>query len=316
MSCSKAKRWFMYRSNLRCLGILALSCCMATPAIAQRESFTSASGRRYELYAGASRNQPAALLVALHGCLQSPAELARGTRFDELAKARSFIVVYPEQAVTANPARCWNWFLPAQQQRSGSEPAQIAEIAREVMARFNVDSTRIYISGMSAGGAMAVIVAAQYSDLFAAVAAHAAVPFGAATDVSTAFALMKRGDPAGPELPSSTRPIPGLFAHGAADTIVAVRNHAALIEQWRKLHARAGELRSNTTVMASTTGARAFTQTRMSDRGGRVVIESILVDDLPHAWPGGDAAVSYMDSTGPSLSTLVMDFLLQHRRIH
>ena len=277
-----------------------------------RQTLTAPDGRTYELFLPSGlKARPRPLLIMLHGCLQSPGELAQGTRLDQLAQKHQVLVAYPEQSAARNPARCWNWFLPVHQEREGGEPASIAAITRAVMQRTAVDSTRVYLAGLSAGAAMAVVLSTRYPDLYSAVAVVAGVPFGAATDVPSALALLKRGDLPAPALPA--RPVPALFLHGSADTIVHINNFFAATRQWREAIERGGiTLTMRVDTVNAGPGQRAFVRTRYF--APSLVVQTILIDSLPHLWSGGDPAARFMAAQGPDASALMMDFLLSQRR--
>jgi poly(hydroxyalkanoate) depolymerase family esterase len=146
---------------------------------------TSPLGRRaYKLYVpGAYRAEPMPLVVMLHGCKQNPDDFAAGTRFNDVAEELGFLVAYPAQSAKANGSNCWNWFEPHAQARGGAEPSIIVGIVGEIADTYRVDERRVFVAGLSAGAAMAVVLGEIYPDVFAAVGAHSGLPYGAAHDV-------------------------------------------------------------------------------------------------------------------------------------
>src|SRR6478672_13065482 len=204
-----------------------------------------AGARAYRLFIPSGhRGAPLPLVVMLHGCLQTPDALAASTQMNRLAEARGFVVAYPEQSSRANRARCWNWFRTADQQRGAGEPAIIAGLTEQIMRMAPVDPGRVYIAGMSAGGAMAAIMAATYPDLYAAVGIHSGAPYGVARHFLSAVAIMRGGAPDG-AVPAIPRPpiaggmprvAPLILFHGDEDRTINPVNAERLALQWSRAH--------------------------------------------------------------------------------
>jgi len=283
-----------------------------SPNIAGRfvhASFTNRSGTRaYKTYIPArDEGQPRPLVVMLHGCKQNPDDFAAGTRMNQLADEMGFIVAYPEQAAAANVSRCWNWFKAGDQRRDSGEPSLIAGITREVMARYNVDSPRVYVAGLSAGGAMAAIMGRTYPDLYAAIGIHSGLAYGAARDIPSALAAMRgrkyRSDPRCGE--STFQAVPTIVFHGDLDTTV---------------HARNGEqVFTSRTVEKGEESGRRYTRTTQTDASGKPALEHWLVHGAGHAWSGGSANGSYTDPRGPDATRAMLRFFLpssQFRQPH
>jgi poly(hydroxyalkanoate) depolymerase family esterase len=174
--------------------------------------------RQYKLYVPPERHGSGlALVVMLHGCTQHPDDFAIGTGMNDVAREQGFYVLYPAQAQKANPSRCWNWFKHNHQARGRGEPALLAGMTRAVIARHGINPQRVYVAGLSAGGAMAAILGATYPELFAAVGVHSGLPAGVARDLPSALAAMQ-GVPASPAGAANLAGMPGLAElHGLAD---------------------------------------------------------------------------------------------------
>jgi poly(hydroxyalkanoate) depolymerase family esterase len=266
----------------------------------------SHGSRRYKLFIPShAGGKSLPLLVMLHGCLQDPDDFALGTRMNTIAEEQRIFVLYPEQSETANKTRCWNWFNAAHQRRDLGEPSIIAGMTREVIGAYNIDAHRVYIAGMSAGGAMAAILAANYSDLYAAVGIHSGVPYGAAQSFAAAIAAMKDGAVAGARLPAES--IPLIVFHGDQDVLVNARNGQQIVTQWLGGPA-AGGAQDTVRARAAEGNGRAFTRTCYRDGRGRDVAENWLVHDAGHAWSGGGSAGSFTDAAGPDASREMVRF--------
>jgi poly(hydroxyalkanoate) depolymerase family esterase len=255
--------------------------------------------RAYKLYVPPGLDgRPAPLVVMLHGCKQDPDDFAAGTAMNEAARERGFLVLYPAQSQQANASRCWNWFKHSHQQRDRGEPRLIAGMTRDVMKRHDVDPRRVYVAGLSAGGAMAAIVGAAYPDLYAAVGVHSGLAAGAASDLQGALQAMKSGAAAaGP----ARRSPPTIVFHGDRDTIVHPVNGE---------HAAAAGARQADAVVESavSAGGRRYSTTTYREPAGRVVAEHWVIHGAGHAWAGGSARGSYTDPKGPDATAEMLRF--------
>ncbi|APV49403.1 esterase [Betaproteobacteria bacterium GR16-43] len=271
-------------------------------------SFSNAAGTRaYELYVPSSYplgSEPVPLVVMLHGCKQSPGDFSVGTRMNELAERHGFLVAYPAQPTAANGSSCWNWFRATDQARDQGEPSILAGIAREIASHHRVDNRRIFVAGMSAGAAMAVILGATYPELFAAVGAHSGLPHGAAHDVPSAFKAMKGGSA---RQRRSSLAVPTIVFHGAQDPTVNACNGAAIVEQatFAREHALHLEVTSG-----SSAGGCSYRRSVYRDASGRAAAEHWVVAGMGHAWSGGDARGSFTDARGPDASAEMIRFFV------
>jgi poly(hydroxyalkanoate) depolymerase family esterase len=276
-------------------------------------SFACAAGRRdYKLYV--PRHLPEggrALLVMLHGGTQDGDDFAAGTRMNEHAEEHGFMVAYPSQSKAANASLCWNWFMPEHQKRDAGEPAIIAGITREIVASYGVDPDRVFVAGLSAGGAMAAVMAATYPEMYAAIGIHSGLPYGSATDLPSAFAAMRgkggsrvrRGRKSRQGAIDSPR-VRTIVFHGDADNIVHPSNASGIIGE-----SKAGEHIER--AEARSADGQAYTRTVIRDQSGVAVVEDWLLHGSGHAWSGGSGDGSYTDPAGPDASREMLRFFFE-----
>ena len=270
-------------------------------------TYANAAGSRdYKLYIPANRTERAPLIVMLHGCTQSPDDFAAGTRMNALAEEHGFLVAYPAQHRLANGRQCWNWFQPEDQRRGHGEPSLIAGITQEVMRQHPVDPRRVYIAGLSAGGAAAAIMGDAYFDLYAAVGVHSGLPSGAASDLASAFDAMRVGVKAN-EPPA--RLIPTIVFHGDKDPIVHPRNGEAVAV---RAMGRSNDLQQ-TTEHGQAAGGCAYVRITYTDQEGRTMCEHWRIRGGGHAWSGGSRIGSHTDPHGPDASREMVRFFFEHR---
>jgi poly(hydroxyalkanoate) depolymerase family esterase len=290
-------------------------------------TYTNQAGTRtYKLYIPTSyHGQALPLVVMLHGCTQSPDDFAAGTRMNVFAEEQLFFVVYPAQTSGANGSKCWNWFKTADQQRDQGEPALIAGITRQIASSYAVDAQRIFVAGLSSGGAMAAIMAMTYPDLYAACGIHSGLAYGAAHDMPSAFAAMQGGGAIVASLRNGrivgpgTRVVPLIVFHGDRDTTVNVRNADQVIAQWAQLYtsetpdaARGSQLKA-TVQRGQAPAGGAYTRAIYPDARGEAIMEQWLVEGAGHAWAGGSPAGSFTDPQGPDATREMVRFFTAHR---
>ncbi len=265
-------------------------------------SFSNHAGTRaYKLYVPLGyHGQALPLVVMLHGCKQHPDDFAAGTGFNALAEETPCLVLYPAQAQSANMSACWNWFGAGDQQRGQGEPALIAGMTQQVIDEYGLDARRVSIAGLSAGGAMAVIMGRTYPELYSAIGIHSGLPYGAAHDLPSALAAMKHGAPASTGHAGAALPV--IVFHGERDPTVHPRNADQIVAQ---AGARKGV---SEVTRGRADGGHSYTRTVYQDGDANVVAEQWLVHGAGHAWSGGSARGSYTDRKGPDASREMMRF--------
>jgi poly(hydroxyalkanoate) depolymerase family esterase len=275
-------------------------------------SFAGAEGvRAYKLYIPACA--PAhlrGLVVMLHGCKQDPDDFSAGTAMNAVAEAHGLIVAYPSQSSSANAASCWNWFNPADQMRGSGEPAIIAGITRAIASEFAIAHRRVFVAGLSAGGAMAAVMGETYPDLYAGVGIHSGLAYGSANDVMSAFAAMRGDTLVAPRARGCASSRAGqrvrmIVFQGNADRIVHPSNAERIVAQAGAAvpspHSRQERVFAN---------GRSYTRTIVADADGTSVLECWLIEGAGHAWSGGHPSGSFTDATGPHASAEMVRFFL------
>ena len=266
-------------------------------------SYTCPAGSRdYRLYVPrnlGTGQRP--LIVMLHGCKQDPVDFALGTRMNAIAEELGMFVLYPAQPAGANPMSCWNWFAPKDQIRDSGEPSILSGMTRHVMSQYTIDRERVFVAGLSAGGAMAAVLGANYLDIYAGVGVHSGLPYQAANDVVSAFAAM-RGE-ANTSLSSRATPrIRMIVFHGDADQTVHPSNATRIIED----QAQTGDA-----VEVELGADQMYTRRITRDLAGNVRNEYWLVHGVRHGWSGGSTEGSFTDPRGPDASREMARFFLE-----
>lgn len=303
------------------------------PGSFSRVVFTDPGSRHaqhhYHLYVppGTTAGTPMPLVLMLHGCTQNPEDFATGTGMNAAAAPVNALVLYPEQPHSANPNACWNWFRPGDQHRDGGEPALLMAMVRDVMARHTVDQHRVYVAGLSAGGAMAALLGREYPDVFAAVGVHSGLQAGAAHSVMAALSAMKNGAKPGAAAhrgaaPTALPPPPTIVLHGDADPTVHARNGEQLIQAALAAHAgvSGGGKPAQEIHRGQSPQGQAYTRTTYLGTQGdgtnavtpTVLAEHWVLHGAGHAWSGGNTQGSHTDPQGVNATEEMLRFFLAH----
>ncbi|SNR77432.1 extracellular catalytic domain type 1 short-chain-length polyhydroxyalkanoate depolymerase [Puniceibacterium sediminis] len=275
-------------------------------------SYTCSAGtRRYRTYVPKSADQGASgLVVMLHGCTQNPEDFAIGTGMNALAERHGFVVLYPEQSRGDNAQSCWNWFSIGDQRRDRGEPAILAGMTRQVAQENEVPTGRVFAAGLSAGGAMAVILGETYPEVFSAVGAHSGLPAGAARDVASAFAAMAGNGPDLATPVAGTQTVRTIVFHGTADATVHPMNGERIYQ-----HAlNRGAAQTLHSDASGSTGGRSYQRKTVTGTDGAAMLDYWVIDGLGHAWSGGQAAGTYTDAGGPDASAEMVRFFFETDR--
>lgn len=300
------------------------------------------SSLNYKLYVPLRENeQPAPLLLMLHGCGQDAQDFATGTRMNAIAQASGMYVIYPNQSSSANANRCWNWFDPSHQSRDSGEPATLSALTRQIMDSHPIDPDRVFVAGLSAGGAMALILAEQYPELYTAVGVHSGLPTGAASSMMQAFSLMQNSSAVDPtaaaandDMAGSAQEKPGqqdqratnsqtdsdnhtplIVFHGDRDRAVASANAHRIVANWLaresdRMGVKDWETRSqtHTTDHGRSSVVSCFVSTEKPELTG---CEYWQLGEAGHNWSGGNSDGSYTDAHGPDASAEMVRFFLE-----
>lgn len=244
----------------------------------------------------------APLVVVLHGCTQTAAGYDRGSGWSTLADRAGFALLFPEQQRANNPNLCFNWFSPADIARNGGEAESIAQMLQTVATRHAIDPARVFVTGLSAGGAMTAVMLATWPELFAGGAIIGGLPYRCAGGVPEALARM-RGDGGADDagLVAAVRnasPHPGPWPrvslwHGGADTTVSPLNMDRLGEQWRGVHGVTGA--------PSTTAGPGWTRRAWRGPNGQAVVEEWVLAGMGHGVPIDPDGPDALGASGPHM---------------
>ncbi|MDP3958898.1 MAG: PHB depolymerase family esterase [Pseudorhodobacter sp.] len=273
-----------------------------------RKHRSAAGSRGYKLYLPASQpKRPKGLILMLHGCNQSPDDFAVGTHMNAQAEKHGLAIAYPAQTGGHNAASCWNWFKPGNQVRGTGEPAILASLTRKLMKEFGLGHDAVFVAGLSAGGAMAAILADVYPDVFSAAGVHSGLARGAARDVVSAMSAMRSGGAsagAAPTVATPSDPVRRIIFHGDADSTVHPSNASMIVA------AAVGGDAMPTRIGNRSAGGRGYVRSEYAGSDGATLVEHWMIFGAGHAWSGGRAAGSFTDRKGPDASAHMIRFFL------
>ncbi len=292
------------------LGLLVVGLCTGVAAQAAETVDLTRVAPGYRLFIPTHLHKNPALVVMLHGCNQDAAMVANGTNWNAVAEEQGFLVLYANQPRERNPLNCWNWFLPENQGAGGNEPTEIMVAIEHVQSRYATDRHKLYVAGMSAGGAMAAILLSCYPDRFAGGAIYSGLPYGIVKGVWDAFTVMAQGPGDRERIQTACNPRAfhgGLIVvQGTADTVVNPRNAERLLKDFLP----AEGTQSRTTDVPAEGQSLGYHLTTIA-ASGRLRAERLLVEHADHAWMGGVAGVPYCDPRGPNTTAMIWSFFSQ-----
>ncbi|WP_234402400.1 extracellular catalytic domain type 1 short-chain-length polyhydroxyalkanoate depolymerase [Oceanobacillus damuensis] len=320
----KAKRaWFI---GLCLLLVCSMIVWPTTTNAAGEVISGSYGGKSYNLYIPSQydQSQTYPLYVMLHGCTQDAGQFAAGTKMNELAEEKGFLVLYPEQNSSSNSSKCWNWFETSHQSRGSGEPAVIAGMVQSLDSTYSINNDQVFVAGLSAGAAMSVILGATYPDIFSGIGVGAGLEYKAATSVSEAYTAMSSGGP-DPEqqgrvayqaMGSQADVLPVIVFHGTSDYTVNSINGHQVISQWAVTNdlAATGSVdgwiddEPDHTENYQVPSGKSYTESDYTGQDDQVWMKKILIQDMGHAWSGGSSQGSYTDPGGPDASLMMWNF--------
>ena len=293
-------------------------------------TFTNKAGsREYKLYVPSTyKGQRVPLIVMLHGCGQDPDDFSLGTKMNELAERDGFLTLYPAQNIEANTSRCWNWFEPDHQMRGEGEPSIIAGMTQMIIDSYNIHPNKVYLAGMSAGGAMTTLVGAAYPDVFASIGVSAGLEYKAATNLLSGLVVMQMGGPPPKQqgglaflaMGEHAKVVPVILFHGDEDVTVNVLNGHQTITQWAYTNDYADDGLINNSIMKDSPklangkvdGGYSYEKYLYQTIKGKPVMEKWIINGMGHKWSGGSIAGSHTDPKGPDASEEMIRFFFEN----
>ncbi len=294
----------------------------------EAESQINSESRKYFTYRPKGWNQDKKwpLLVMLHGCLQDARSFASGTEMNFLADQKGFVVLYPQQEKSHNAIQCWNWYSVENQKRGVGEPALIAKAINQVVNDHNVDSNQIFISGISAGGAMAGIISVCYPELIHSAAIHASLPYRSAISLEEGALAMKHGRTrnldlmakeafqcGGRENLKNKKSFSVMVWHGANDKVVHPNHASHLIQFYKKYNDYLDDGKLNSSLDFSKNqeshvkvDGLQYQKTIFSNQKTELV--EFLVYAMGHSWSGGNGQFQFNEPRGLKASEVMWDF--------